>query len=141
MQTKPNKSNNPNGNPAWTKGKPVYSEWLKTLSKEDYEAHLRKRALDKEDRMKKLTRKQVFEEVLDAQKAQWVAESNNIMVTHAKEAKLGNVQSARLVFEYLFGKPETQVDITSNGNTLQAPTIIFKTRQIDDWKDIDSDEV
>ena len=112
-----------------------YSVTLNNMSAEEKEAHLAERRQRKVKRMEELTRKQAFEEVLDAQKAQWVAESNNIMVAHTKEAKLGNVQSARLVFEYLFGKPETQVDITSNGQTLQAPTIIVRPVENDEWKD------
>lgn len=112
-----------------------YSVKLNNMSAEEKEAHLAERRQRKVKRMEELTRKQAFEEVLNAQKAQWVAESNNILVAHAKEAKLGNVQAARLVLEYVIGKPETQVDITSNGNTLQAPTIIVRPRELDEWKD------
>ena len=118
-----------------------YSVTLNSMTAEEKEAHLAERRQRKAKRMEELSRKQAFEEVLNAQKAQWVAEANNMLVAQVKEAKLGNTQAFNAAMAYIIGKPETQVDITSNGNTLQAPTIIFKTRQIDDWKDVDSDEV
>lgn len=88
--------------------------------------------------MEELSRKQAFEEVLNAQKAQWIAEANNMLVAQVKEAKLGNTQAFNAAMAYIIGKPENQIDITSNGNTLQAPTIIFAAQELDEWKNNDN---
>lgn len=117
-----------------------YSTILNKMTPEEYEAHLEERRLRKLKKMEEKSRKQAFEEVLNAQKAQWIAEANNAMVAQMKEAKLGNTAAFNAVMSYLIGKPDSQVDITSNGNTvMQAPTIIFTPKTMDDWKD-DQDE-
>lgn len=38
----------------------------------------------------------------------------------------GDVQAAKVILEYYLGKPKESVDITTNGEEINVPTIIFK---------------
>ena len=125
--------NNPAGSPYIINGEHRYDKILKKMTPEEKAAHLAERKVRKEKKMKELSRRQAFEEVLNAQKAQWVAEANNIMVAQVRKAKEGDTQAFNAVMAYLIGKPETQIDITSGGNELKAPTLIFTPKGLDDW--------
>lgn len=39
------------------------------------------------------------------------------------------------VYDRFIGKPDSQVDVTSNGQTMAAPSIVFVANELDDWKD------
>ncbi len=56
-----------------------------------------------------------------------ISEDNFITVFQTLEASAmtGDVQSAKLYLEYTIGKPMQSVDITSEGNTVNIPTISF----------------
>lgn len=55
------------------------------------------------------------------------SEANFIAVFQTLEASAmsGDVQSAKLYLEYTVGKPMQSVDITSEGNSVNIPTISF----------------
>lgn len=46
-----------------------------------------------------------------------------IVKAMVKEAKTGNVQAATWLGNYLMGKPQESIDVTSNGETLAAPLV------------------
>ena len=126
----------PRGNPAWVKGEPVYSKILAAMTPEEKEKHLADRRKAKEERKAQLTMKQAMKEVIDANREQWLATFNNAAVVLMKQAlENGDVQSFTAVYDRFVGKPESNVDITSNGSTVKAPVIIFESAELDEWKD------
>ena len=117
--------------PLWQPGKAPYAEWLRTLTPEEKETHLNERKIRK-------SMKQAMKEVVEAQQAEWLARINNAMVSVIDKAEReGDAQALATVYDRIIGKPDSQVDVTSNGNTIQAPTIIFTAVELDEWKDSD----
>lgn len=113
----------------WEPGKSPYSEWLKTLTPEEKEQHLIER------KQKKSMRK-AFEEVIESQKEAWLAKINNGFEAALNKAiENGDAQSIAIIHDRLIGKPKDNVDITSGGDKVQAPTIIFKTTELSEWND------
>ena len=113
----------------WEPGKAVYAEWLKTLTPEEYNQHLAERKINK-------SLKQAMNETIQAQKEQWIAKINNAMVSVIEKAERdGDPAALVAVYDRLIGKPDNNVDITSNGKTLQAPTIIFQATELSEWTD------
>lgn len=118
--------------PLWEPGKAVYSEWLKTLTPEEKQIHLL-------ERKQRKTMKKAMAEVIESQKEAWLAKMNNALdavLTRAVET--GDATALATVYDRIIGKPDTNLDVTSNGTTLQAPTVIFQSTVADEWKDEDS---
>ena len=113
----------------WEPGKAVYAEWLKTLTPEEYKLHL-------EDRKIKKSMRQSMKETVEAQREEWIARINNAMVSVINKAEAeGDASSLIAVYDRVIGKPDSSVDVTSNGNTIQAPTIIFQATELAEWKE------
>jgi hypothetical protein len=114
--------------PLWEPGKAVYAEWLKSLTPEEKAAHLAERKVKK-------NMKKAWEEIKEAQQAQWLSKINSAMIAVLEKAVAdGDAHALATVFDRMIGKPQDTVDVTSNGETLKAPTLIFKSEKLDDWK-------
>lgn len=88
----------PNSKP-WKPGYAPYSEWLKTLTAEQREAHLKKR------RDKKAMR-QVMKEVVEEYQTQWAAEMHNAAWAVLMKARnTGDAQAFATVFDRIVGRP------------------------------------
>ena len=61
----------------------------------------------------------------------------NATLKQIEKAQDGDTQAYTAVFDRHVEKPVSQMDVTSNGNTLAAPTIIFESEVNDEWKDDD----
>ena len=113
----------------WEPGKAVYAEWLKTLTPEEKEQHLAERKIKK-------SMKQAMKETIEAQQEEWISRINNALVSVINKAEADGDASALIaVYDRLIGKPDSSVDVTSNGNTIQAPTIIFQATELAEWKE------
>jgi hypothetical protein len=113
--------------PLWLPGTSPYAEWLRTLTPEEKAEHLVAR------KVKKSMRK-AMQEVIEANQAEWTAKINNAMAKVLEKALLeGDAQSLAIVYDRLVGKPREELDVTSNGNEIKAPTLIFKPQNLDDW--------
>ena len=121
-------------NPKWIPGEAQYSTWLKTLTPEEYQAHLDERKVRK-------SMKQAMKEVFEANQAVWIAKINNAMVAIIDKAEVdADPQALAVIYDRIVGKPDSNVDVTSNGKTIQAPTIVFASKELDDWKDDRDDQ-
>ena len=122
--------------PLWIPGESPYALWLNNLKQNDpekYKAHLAKRALKK-------SMKKAMQETVEAQQEKWVALFNNAAANLMQNAlQNGDVSAFTAVYDRFVGKPDTNLDVTSNGQTMSAPTIIFAAEELDEWKD-DQDE-
>jgi len=118
--------------PLWKPGQAPYALWINNLRENDpegYKAHLLERRVRK-------SIKQTMASVVNSQDVLLIT----VLYNKAMELlATGGVQEFTAVYDRLIGKPDTNVDITSNGNTLQAPTIIFRERELNEWKDEDID--
>lgn len=115
--------------PLWKPGTAPYALWLKNLTPEEYKAHLAERAVRK-------SLKKDQEKVFSRQTEFWTTAFNNGAIELLQDAVINkNYQAFCAIYDRVIGKPESNVDITSNGNTLEAPTIIFRPRELDEWKD------
>lgn len=107
---------------------PASSIWWNKLTPEQKEQEKLKRAQRKSMR-------KAMAEVVQAQQAQWVALFNNAALELMKKAiEDKDPQAFTAVYDRLVGKPDTNVDITSNGQTVQAPVIIFESEELPEWK-------
>ena len=128
MATTIARSNKTNNNALYKPGKPVYSEWLKSLTPEEYDRHL----LERKERK---TMKQAMQVVIQAQQEKWLALFNNAAEVLMKKAlDEGDAQAFIAIYDRFVGKPDSAVDITSAGKQLAPPTIIFKTQELEEWK-------
>jgi type III secretory pathway component EscR len=92
----------------WQKGVTPYVDWLKNLTPEEYDAHLFKRAQRK-------ARKKAMEEVIDEQRALWLAELNNAAALQLKKAlTTGDTQAFIAVWDRIIGKPKDEVVLEDN---------------------------
>jgi hypothetical protein len=95
-------------NPAWVPGKGVYSEWLKTLSSEEKEAHLQQR------RNKKTMRK-AYEQVVMTQQSEWIRKINQGVIAVLDRAiRDGDPAALTAVFDRIIGKPVETLNTESN---------------------------
>ena len=121
------------GAPLWKPGEAPYALWINNLRENDpvaYQAHL-------EERRQRKAIKKKFADVVNSQDVALIA----VMYNKAMQLlETGGVQEFSAVFDRLIGKPDSAVDITSNGNTLQAPTIIFAAQELDEWKNNDNQD-
>jgi lysyl-tRNA synthetase class I len=89
----------PNAKP-WKPGTAPYAEWLKKLTPEQREAHLRKR------REKKAMR-EVMKQVVDEYQTQWAAEMHNAAWAVLMKARdTGDAQAFAAVFDRIVGRPQ-----------------------------------
>lgn len=89
----------PNSRP-WKPGYAPYSEWLKTLTPAEKEAHLKKR------RDRKAMR-QVMKEVVEEYHTQWAAEMHNAAWAVLMKARdQGDAQAFAAVFDRIIGRPQ-----------------------------------
>lgn len=124
------------GKPNIKKGDTLYADFIKTLTPEEHEAHLAQRALNREKKKMQLSMKEAMKAVIDSNRDQWLATFNNAAVVLMQKAlDSGDVQAFTAVYDRFVGKPDSLVDVTSNGQTMQAPTIIFTPVELDEWKD------
>lgn len=113
----------------WEPGTAPYAEWLKTLTPEERAQHML-------ERKQRKSMKKAMQEVIEANQAQWIATFNNAAVKlMQKSLEDGDAQAFIAVYDRFVGKPDSNVDVTSNGKTLQAPTIVFASKELDDWED------
>jgi hypothetical protein len=113
----------------WKPGQTPYPEFLKSLTPAEREAHLQQRKLKK-------SMKNAFEKIIQAQQEEWLAKLNSAFIAVLDRAvQTGDPAALAAVFDRMVGKPETAVDITSKGKSLQAPTIVFQPAVSDEWKD------
>lgn len=114
--------------PIWEPGKSAYGEWLKTLTPEELKEH-------KEERKNRKSMKDAYKEMVAAQQEKWLSQINSAMIAVLNKAVAdGDAHALATVFDRMIGKPQDTVDVTSNGETLKAPTLIFKSEKLDDWK-------
>lgn len=89
----------------WNPGHAPYSEWLKSLTPEEYQAHL-------EERRKKKTLKAAMEEIKTQYKAEWAAALHNAAVSVIEKAiRDGDANAFNSVFDRMVGKPEQVVEV------------------------------
>jgi len=87
------------GNKAWKPGTAPYADWLKKLTPEEREAHLKKR------RERKAMR-QVMKEVVEEYQTQWAAEMHNAAWAVLMKARNeGDAQAFATVFDRIVGRP------------------------------------
>lgn len=108
-----------------------YSDYLKGLSPEEYEAHLQTRR----DRKKAKKTKQAIKEAIDAD-AEEIARKMHILAHQMLDEALDpeneiTIASFATIWDRVVGK-EQQMDITSGGKTI--PSLII-TPQMEDSKD------
>lgn len=114
----------------WKPGTAPYATWLAALTPEEKAKHLL-------ERKQKKTMKVAMQEVIDAQREVWLASLNNALASVLQRAvETGDPSALIAVYDRLVGKPDTNVDVTSNGSTIQAPTIIFATQELTEWEDV-----
>lgn len=90
----------------WEPGHAPYAAWLKTLTQEEYEAHLLQR------RKRKAMRKSM-EEVVQQQQKIWLSELNNTAAALLAKAKEdGDVAAFVAVWDRIVGKPKDEVQAT-----------------------------
>jgi hypothetical protein len=119
--------------PIWEPGKSAYGEFLKTLTEEEREQHMAERKARK-------SMKEAFKLVIESQQEAWLAKINNAFDAVLNRAILeGDAQALATVHDRLVGKPDQNVDVTSKGQQVQAPTIIFTSKELPEW-DNDSDQ-
>lgn len=89
----------------WQPGKAVYSEWLKTLTKEEYEAHL-------EERRKRKAMKKAMEGVILEKQNEWLSVMNNAAYMLAMKAlQEGDTQAFIAVWDRIIGKPKDSIEV------------------------------
>ena len=124
------------GKPNFKPGDTPYVDYLNRLTPAEREAHLEQRRLNKEKKKLQMTMKEAMKAVIDSNRDQWLATFNNAAVVLMQKAlDSGDVQAFTAVYDRFVGKPDSLVDVTSNGQTMQAPTIIFTPVELDEWKD------
>lgn len=112
----------------WEPGKAPYATWLASLTPEEKAQHLA-------DRKIKKSMKKAFEQVVLAQQEEWLARINDAFISVLRRAEQSGDPAALVaVFDRLVGKPDSAIDVTSNGQTLQAPTVVFQSSIADEWK-------
>jgi hypothetical protein len=119
------------GHPNWKPGEAPYATWLKTLTPEEKLAHLEERKIKKSMR-------QAMKETIEANQNVWIQAFNNAGVTLMRKAiEEGDVQAFTALYDRLIGKPQDTLDVTSGGDKLKSPTIIFQQTELNEWRDID----
>lgn len=92
----------------WKPGESPYADWLKSLTPEEYEAHL-------EQRRKKKAMRQAMETVVKQNQELWLAELNNTAAELLKKAQTeGDVQAFVAVWDRVVGKPKDEVNLDTN---------------------------
>jgi hypothetical protein len=120
--------------PIWEPGKSAYGEYLKTLTKEQRAEHMNIRRARK-------SMKDAFKLVIAAQQEVWLAKINNAFESVINKAILeGDANALATVHDRLVGKPDQAVDVTSKGQQVQAPTIIFSSKELPEWCDEKTDK-
>lgn len=112
----------------------LYIRNLKENDPEAYKEHLAQRKARK-------SMKQAMKATVEEQQEKWIAMFNNAAAKLMQQAMdNGDTQAFIAVYDRFIGKPDTSVDVTSNGKELAAPTIIFNSVTNTDWDDESSDE-
>lgn len=104
----------------WKPGQNAYQVWLSKLTPEEYRAHMAERQARKKERNLEKQLKEVFM----ANAEQWISEFNNATAKMLKKAQDGDVSAYTAVGDRVFGKPKNNVDVTSNGNTVDPSASI-----------------
>lgn len=119
----------PNPSILWKPGDAPYALWLKNLTPEEYKKHL-------EDRKLRKSMRKAMNEVVLAQQEQWMSLFHQgALKLMEKAIAEGDTQAYVAIYDRFIGKPESNVDVTSAGKAIQAPTIIFEAEELDEWKD------
>ena len=116
-------------------GAPHSSVVWARLSPEEKKQKLKERAMRKMEKDYKKKMRESFDELLAAKREEILSTIMNCSVEQMKKALTGDTQAYCAVFDRVVGKIETQVDVTSNGATMTAPTIVFTSDELPDWKD------
>ena len=88
------------GNKAWKPGTAPYADYLRGLTADEREAHLKKR------RERKAMR-QVMKEVVEEYQTQWAAEMHNAAWAVLMKARnTGDAQAFAAVFDRIIGRPQ-----------------------------------
>ena len=115
-------------------GNERYDVWLKKLTPDEREKHLLERAIKKERLKQAKTIAQGYADAAQSKRNLIVAGLLNATLKQVEKANEGDTQAYVAVFDRHVAKPTSQVDVTSNGQTMSAPTIIFSEDVPDDWK-------
>jgi len=93
----------------WKPGKAVYSEWLKTLTKEEYEAHLQDRRARKEK--KKL--KEEMDALVRYNKNLWLSGINNALAKALHQAQItGDIDTVIKIYDRLVDDKNNNINIS-----------------------------
>lgn len=107
---------------------------LKENDPEGYKAYLA-------ERKQRKSMRQAMKATVEEQQEKWVAMFNNAAAKLMQQSiDHGDTQAFIAVYDRFVGKPDTSIDVTSNGKELAAPTIIFSAATNPDWDDETSDE-
>lgn len=112
----------------WLPGESAYSVFIKNLKENDPEGYLQHCAERK-------ARKSIKEK----EKVLVNAHSTALLTVLFNKAmellENGGAQEFAVVYDRLVGKPDSKVDVTSNGQTMAQPNIIFRTEELEEWSD------
>lgn len=96
----------------WKPGSTPYKDYLDSLSKEEYDAHLKERA------RRKAMRK-AMETIVKEQQVEWLTMLNNAAVVMAQQAlEKGDVQAFIAVWDRIIGKPKDTIEVEDNNKPL-----------------------
>lgn len=102
--------NSKGGTYRWQKGQAPYAEWLKTLTPEEYKAHIVQRKVNK-------SIKAATAAVNNQYKAEWTTALINAAIAVLSKAQTtGDPAAFVAVWDRINGKPESSVDVTSQGS-------------------------
>lgn len=116
-------------------GNRQFQDIWREMTPEQKEDHRLERALRKEAKKIAKTVSEGYRDVAQERKDAIIAGMWNATLEQIKKAQTGDTQAYVAVFDRHIEKPVSSVDVTSNGQTMTMPTIIFSEDVPDDWKD------
>jgi len=116
-------------------GNKQFQDFWKEMTPEEKEEHLLQRAIKKERKKLAKTLAEGYREVAQSKKEVMIAGIWNATLKQIEKAQDGDTQAYVAVFDRHIEKPTANLDVTSNGETMTMPTIIFSSDVSDEWKD------
>jgi hypothetical protein len=110
-----------------------YSNWLKTLTPEEYSLHMKKRA-------QKRTMKAAMKAAQEAMQEEWISSLDKAAASVLNKAiQTGDAQALQVVWDRYVGKPSTEVDMTVENRQQNLEEIMSRVKRIADQGDNNGD--